>query len=445
MIIKKLNGMFHKHGRVLFIIFTLVIIVSFMGFLTPGQFGCNGGAYYAGDAVGEIYGKKVSRDDLLNFYNRHIPMFERNADWKDIFGLYCLDVRAEQLGIHVSDADVAREIRRSCLDKDGKYDEKLYQLKMKVLKERGISEESYVETIRLELKIRKLGEYIASQVVVTPSEVDRYYKDANTRMHYQVASFTPGGFVPTEKDLGGFFAKNKDRYRCVKVAVFPVGKDAKAAEKQVYEFLREVKQNEANFVATAKRRNVKVLPEQWMTMTPESIKDLAQLQLAAAVFSADARKPVTKVIRSADNNLYVGCLIGKSDKDKFAAIKAQLEKQWRIEEAAKKAEQEARRLNGIADRDARKKAFLELAKAKATIADKVEKGGTALRDGETFAVNGSVYLLLKREIPTSGVPEKERTGYVERCRERKAALLWEAFREELGANCKFLLDKEGRR
>lgn len=444
MIIKKLNGMFHKHGRVLFIIFTLVIIVSFMGFLTPGQFGCNG-SYSSEDTVGVIYGKKVSRDDLLNFYNKHVYMFERKADWKDIFALYCLDVRAEQLGIHVSDADVAKKIRQSCLDKDGKYDEKIYQRLMKILNERGISEECYVETTRLELKIQKLGEYIVSQVVVTPSEVDRCYKEVNTKMHFKVASFKPADFVPNKAALEDFFKKNKDQYRCVKVAVFPLGKDPKAAEKQLYEFLREVKQNEANFVQVAKKRNVKILPEQWMTMTPENITDIAQFQLAAAIFAADAKKPVTKVIRSVDNNLYVGCLVGKSDKDEFTAIKARLEKRWRLEEARKKAERESKRLNDIADRALREKAFLELKKAKATIADKVEKGGGALRDGETFAVDGSVYLLQKREIPTAAMPEKERPAYREKCRNRKAAMLWDAFREELSANCKFLLNQEGRR
>ena len=302
-----------------------------------------------------------------------------------------------------------------------------------------------MEVMRLELKLQKLEEYIASQVVVTPSEVDRYYRDANTKMYFKAASFKPSDFVPTQKALKAFFEKNKEQYRCVKVAVFPLGKDAKAAEKQIYEFLREVKQSEANFVQVAKKRNIKVLPEQWLTMAPESIKDFAQFQLAAAIFAADARKPVTKVIRSADNNLYVGCLVGKSDKDKFAAIKAQLERQWRLEEARKKAELESKRLNGIADRALREKAFLELKKAKATITDKVEKGGGALRDGETFAVGGRVYLLQKREIPTAGAPEKDRAEYGEKCRRRKAEVLRDAFREELGANCKFLLDQEGRR
>ena len=442
MIIKKLNGMFHKHGRIMFIIFTLVIIVSFMGFLTPGHFGCSG-AYGTDAPVGEIYGRKVSRDELVDFYNRHAYMFERKTDWKEIFNLYCLDVRAEQLGIHISDADVAKKIRNSCLDKDGKYDEKLYRRLVKILNERGVSEENYVEAIRLELKLQKLGEYIVSQVVVTPSEVDRYYKDVNTKMHFKVATFKPGSFIPTDKALKDFFEKNKERYRCVKVAVFPVGKAAKAVEKQVYEFLKEVNQREANFVTAAKKRNVKVLPEQWMTTFPETLKDFAQLQLAMAIFTADARKPVTKVSRGADNNLYVGCLIGKSDKDKFASVKAQLEKQWRIEEADKKAMQEAKRLNDIKDRARREKAFLALKNV--TIADKVEKGNSAIRDGEAFANGGKVLLLMKREIPTAAVPAKERPEYGEKCRGRKQALLWEAFQEELGANCKFMLDKEGRR
>ena len=35
MIIKKLNSTFHKHNRWLFGAFTIVIIITFLGFLTP--------------------------------------------------------------------------------------------------------------------------------------------------------------------------------------------------------------------------------------------------------------------------------------------------------------------------------------------------------------------------------------------------------------------------
>ena len=36
MVIRSMNSVFHKHGRWLFGIITIIIIVSFVGFLTPG-------------------------------------------------------------------------------------------------------------------------------------------------------------------------------------------------------------------------------------------------------------------------------------------------------------------------------------------------------------------------------------------------------------------------
>lgn len=64
MIIKKLNTMFHKHSRWLFGGFTIVIIISFMGFLTPGQFGCDGFGSGSGMTVGTAFGEKVTLGDL---------------------------------------------------------------------------------------------------------------------------------------------------------------------------------------------------------------------------------------------------------------------------------------------------------------------------------------------------------------------------------------------
>ena len=59
MIIKKLNTMFHKHSRWLFGAFTIVIIVSFMGFLTPGQFGLDMFSDPANTRVGTAFGEPV--------------------------------------------------------------------------------------------------------------------------------------------------------------------------------------------------------------------------------------------------------------------------------------------------------------------------------------------------------------------------------------------------
>ena len=62
MIIKKLNAVFHRHSRWLFGAFTIIIIVSFLGFLTPGTFGLE--SVTGSTAVGTSYGKSVTYNDL---------------------------------------------------------------------------------------------------------------------------------------------------------------------------------------------------------------------------------------------------------------------------------------------------------------------------------------------------------------------------------------------
>ncbi|UKI33026.1 MAG: hypothetical protein L6W00_05835 [Lentisphaeria bacterium] len=65
MIIKKFNTMFHKHSRWLFGAFTIVIIVSFMGFLTPGQFGLDMFSDPANTRVGTAFGEPVTYGELI--------------------------------------------------------------------------------------------------------------------------------------------------------------------------------------------------------------------------------------------------------------------------------------------------------------------------------------------------------------------------------------------
>ena len=67
MIIKKLNGLFHKHGRVLFGLITIVIIISFVGFLVPGQFyGCGAFNCPYVIVVVQSFFKDVTYADLQN-------------------------------------------------------------------------------------------------------------------------------------------------------------------------------------------------------------------------------------------------------------------------------------------------------------------------------------------------------------------------------------------
>ena len=63
MVIRSMNSVFHKHGRWLFGIITIIIIVSFVGFLTPGFTSLfSGGSSSSG--YGSAFGKPITRDNM---------------------------------------------------------------------------------------------------------------------------------------------------------------------------------------------------------------------------------------------------------------------------------------------------------------------------------------------------------------------------------------------
>ena len=60
MVIRHINTAFMKHGRWVFAIFTIVIIISFVGFMIPGQFGFGGCTDPMSQPVGRAFGEDIS-------------------------------------------------------------------------------------------------------------------------------------------------------------------------------------------------------------------------------------------------------------------------------------------------------------------------------------------------------------------------------------------------
>ncbi|MBQ6352334.1 MAG: SurA N-terminal domain-containing protein [Lentisphaeria bacterium] len=248
MIIKKLNTMFHKHSRVLFGAFTLIIIVAFMDFLTPGKMGCDGmGA--DGSVVGRAYGKKVSIDDLQELNRRfslYLEVFEGqrvDLEAEQLFSLFCRCAKAERDGLLVSDLEVADFIRTyPAFFTDGKFDQKKYRQLVANLNRRGIGDDDLVEAVRLRLLLLKQSNLLASRVVVTPSEVETLYRTGNTKFQIAAAAYTADSVVakPTKAQLEAFFKANQARYRIPRrlaalVVEIPHGDFIAAAQKGVTE------------------------------------------------------------------------------------------------------------------------------------------------------------------------------------------------------------------
>ena len=468
MIIKKLNAVFHKHSRILFGIFTLIIIIAFMDFLTPGRGGCDG-SNNGGQTVGEVYGKKVSYNDLQEFYRKYaysVGRMDREMDWPTMFFLYCLNARADQLGIHVSDDEVAAEIAKmpQC-QLNGRYDQGKYR---EYLKRLGCSEEDFVESVRLGLKLKKLSEYVASQVVVTPGEIESAWRDAKTELHFIEASFDNVD-APKRETLKKFFEAHRADYCLAKAAVFPFDpRNPTAAERSAYDFRLEVnkaepKDREARFDAVAKAKKIKFLPPMWIEKDDFMVGGELAPTLVAHVFrgrqNPDSQKPLTGVITERfTRSCYVGCLVSTAGRDEFAELEPKLKERWRLEQALLMAKREADALmreRNLAARGSKFAALTKLPGVKVRI-DKNkplvftrEKNAamfaradlTRLRVGDVVAVptpNGaSIYRLIKRVPPRVAMTAADRKKYGDSCREEKEEAAWRAFVEDVMSNCKF--------
>lgn len=241
MLIKKLNGFFHKHSRILFGAFTVLIIVAFTDFLTPGNIsGCDAAA---NTQVGTAFGKKVTADDLQKTY-RDLSIYalvlyggEMNFEAQRIFYQYCQIKRAEQLGVVVSDAEIAEKIKASPVF-NGKFTMAAYD---KFLKDRNLNAAEVNEAIRRNMKVEKMLQTMMDSVVVSDTEAKAMFMSMDQQRKMAVCSFKYDSFKvdePKDKELEAMFNKNPERYMTsgslkTVSAVVPLAKFMKAAEAKV--------------------------------------------------------------------------------------------------------------------------------------------------------------------------------------------------------------------
>ena len=223
MIIKKLNGMFHKHGRWLFGVITVVIIVSFVGFLAPGQFGFEGFAGPGDTGVGTAFGEKVTWNDVQK-QGRLLTLFQymfygqaTNVQPQQLFNAYCLNKAIARKGITVSDKEVVKFIQEFPLfQTDKKFDIAKYRGVVKFLGERGFSDGEIADAVRMAVAQQKLQKSFEDTVVVTPDEVEQFYRAVNGSFVISAKTFAvkdfEGKVVPNGKKLQEFFNANQNNY-----------------------------------------------------------------------------------------------------------------------------------------------------------------------------------------------------------------------------------------
>ena len=195
MIIRKLNSVFHRHSRWLFGLITIVIIISFIGFMVPGSFFGMGPETGSGAKVGTAFGKNVTYEDLKEVHRNleicgqlGFPVGETRIEQQ--FFIYCLLEKAKQMGISASDKEVAMALKQHpLLLTDGKFDMKKYTNLTGNLTRIGITKSDIENSLRMMLVINKIQNQIGSSVIATPGEAKELYRRFNTTWEIRVAEF----------------------------------------------------------------------------------------------------------------------------------------------------------------------------------------------------------------------------------------------------------------
>lgn len=245
MIIKKLNAVFHRHSRWLFGAFTIVIIVSFLGFLTPGTFGLE--SVQSGDSIGIAYGKKVTYNDLRNTSLKMQIFVElvygaqmRNMENAEIFNQFCLLAKADALGITASDKEVADLIRKvPAFQTNKEFDPAKRQDIIKKMRSNGFTEELINDSFRDQVIVSKLQNELSRGITVSDNEAETLFRSLNATNTLKIAEFkiqAPAVKNLKESEVQNYFVANRANYTIpgyvgALIVEFPYSKYLKQAQK----------------------------------------------------------------------------------------------------------------------------------------------------------------------------------------------------------------------
>ncbi|MCF6175272.1 MAG: SurA N-terminal domain-containing protein [Victivallaceae bacterium] len=256
MVIRKMNSVFHRHGRWLFAIITLVIIFTFVGFLTPGfrsLFVREGHEAL----VGTVFGQEVTYaemrqqaklDQLAMALSYGQPLNSNISEriWENAFSSLGQIAAAKKCGIRVSDKQVADYIAKlpTLKGTDGKLDLQKYKDKLKEVRKNGYSATDLDTAIRLLLLRQAYNAQVMNNVIITDNELKSFYNFFLEKTTVKMAEFKAADFIGkvklSDQDIETYFAANHGRfilpaeYRAELIA-FPLKNFAAAAAKQVTE------------------------------------------------------------------------------------------------------------------------------------------------------------------------------------------------------------------
>ena len=318
--------MLRKYQQPLMIGITIVIIIAFVGFFTPGNRSKN-----APDHKVRIYGRDYTEAELeRRGHSFSVAMYAglrelivgltlgnpngEQAGSDFILNSYVLDHEAQRLGITADDNEVVGVIQKlSRFQTNGAYDPAKYSLfEEDVLRPKGFTVARFADIVRDQIRLQKLMTLLGSTVEVTPGEFRSEYVQAHQKMHASVLRFDLAQFMaavqPTEEEISKVFKEREKTYTSAeKRAISYVKLDLSEAEKAITgkalmdarqklansanDFGQEVSKENAVFAEVAKKYELEVKTTPGFSET-EPPADLATVpQAAASAFKLTEKEP----------------------------------------------------------------------------------------------------------------------------------------------------------
>ncbi len=229
MAIAQMNTFFSRHHRIIFGVITVIIIIAFTDFLTPGTGIVDAfSGRSRGSTAGEIFGRKITYaalneqvmyDMLAAQVFMGIPINDSMRDRMMNQSFYTLAglAAAERAGLQVSNAEVGQFLRLFFRNEAGQFSEELYRNFVEgFLTAQGFSEEALNTAARQYLLLTKLQEMQRAAIITTPGELETFRRMIAEEFEVMAGKFTAADFAAAVKvepaALEEFFQNNRARY-----------------------------------------------------------------------------------------------------------------------------------------------------------------------------------------------------------------------------------------
>ena len=161
-----------------------------------------------------------------------------------------MDRKAEELGVHVSDAELAQQVRRLpvLLNEAGQFEPERYRRLTIYLNNHGINEGAFEQVLRTQLLHEKLQQLVTAVAQATPAEVQQAYLPLHEKLTIDLVRFDMADnhapITTSNEEVRAFYEQSKESFRTparvkVRYATFPVAdalKTIKLSDDEITEF-----------------------------------------------------------------------------------------------------------------------------------------------------------------------------------------------------------------